>query len=51
VVYIGRMSSLCYGGQHSTEMDWMGEFAVAVYYIMMLNNFLKMIVIDRNMGL
>ena len=30
----GWMSSLCFGSQHCTEADWMGEFEVTVYYVM-----------------
>jgi len=32
--YVTGMSSLCFGSQHGTEMDWTGEFEVTVCYIM-----------------
>jgi len=36
------MSSLCFGSQHGTEADWMGEFEFTG-----LSNSLKMIKIDQ----
>ena len=51
VVYIRRMSSLCFGAQRGTAVDWMGEFEVAMYFVLMLSNSLRMIEIDQNMGL
>ena len=51
VVDIRRMSSLCFGGQRGTAVDWMGEFEVAVYFVLMLSTSLRMIEIDQNMGL
>jgi uncharacterized membrane protein len=50
-VYIRRMSSLCFGGQHGTAVDWMGELEVAVYFVLTLSYSFRMIKIDQNMGL
>jgi hypothetical protein len=44
MLYIRRMSSLCFGRQHDTEADGMGEFEFTV-----LSNSSKMIKIDENM--
>lgn len=51
VVYIRKMSSLCFGGQRGTALDWMGEFEMAMYFVLILSNSLRMIYIDQNMGL
>jgi len=51
VVYIRRMSNLCFGGQHSTAEDWVGELEVTMYFVLILINSLSMIEIDQNMGL
>ena len=51
VVYIRRLSSLCFVGQRGTAVDWMAELEVAVYFVLTLSNSLRMIKIDQNMGL
>jgi hypothetical protein len=51
VVDISRMSSLCFCGQRGAAVDWMGEFEVAMYFVLMLSTSLRMIKIDQNMGI
>jgi predicted membrane-bound spermidine synthase len=51
VIDISRMSSLCFGGQRVTAVDWMGELEVAMYFVLMLSTSLRMMKIDQNMGL
>jgi hypothetical protein len=33
VVYIRRIAGLCFVSQYGTEVDWISEFEVVVYYI------------------